>query len=280
MVPSTKTLYLFTRSDYKTIFFPVTIFATTTAPVSSTKSWLVMLLWVWTHLLQANVSNQNYSADEDIVNKPWRPLPSGRVTERQTCILRWTLVFINLAFSAVIARSVMYTSLALALVEFVHDDLGLSYHPVLKNICNIGGYGTFEMGATLILSKNHTLDYVAMKAITLTALLIFTTIHAQDFADCEGDMQSGRRTLPIVFPVGSRVYLMFMVIAWSVVLCAIWDVGTVAAAAITAAGTFIGWRYFDKRAIFEDEQSYLFYNIWLVSVNLLPANARFNLLRY
>lgn len=129
------------------------MFATVTAPMKSITSWLTMLVWIWTHLLQANVSNQNYSADEDIINKAWRPLPSGRVSERSACILRWTLVALNLAFSAVIGMPVFYTSAALALVELVHDDLGLSHHPILKNVCNIGGYGTFETGATLILCE-------------------------------------------------------------------------------------------------------------------------------
>lgn len=164
-----ETLFLFTRSDYKTILFPVvrwsrsivhcgseltthqTMFASATAPIHSFESWLKMLFWIWTHLLQANVSNQTHSANEDIVNKPWRPLPAGRVTERQAAILRWSLVVANLALSATIGQQVMYVSAALALVEFVHDDMGLSHHPVLKNVCNIGGYGTFQAGATLIL---------------------------------------------------------------------------------------------------------------------------------
>ncbi|KAJ7580831.1 UbiA prenyltransferase family [Mycena floridula] len=275
-----ETLFLFTRSDYKTIFLPVTMFASVTVPVQSLGDWLKMLCWIWTHLLQATVSNQNYSANEDIINKPWRPLPSSRVTERQAAILRWCLVFGNLAFSAMLGKRVMYVSAALALVEFVHDDLGLSHHPIFKNVCNIGGYGTFEAGATLILSKDMVLDAVALKALMLTALLIFTTIHAQDFADCEGDKQSGRRTLPIVFPEGSRVYIMLIIVAWSVTLCAIWSVGTLGSALIVGSGTFVGWRYFEMRAASEDEKSYLLYNLWLSSVNMLPGNARFKILKF
>lgn len=127
------------------------MFSTVVAPFSAPSQWVKMVIWVWLHLLQANVSNQNFSADEDAINKPWRPLPSGRITEHQARLLRWTLWILDLAFSAHINSGVFFASFLLAIVEIIHDDFGWSHHPVLKNLCNVGGYTTFELGATLIL---------------------------------------------------------------------------------------------------------------------------------
>lgn len=126
----------------------------------------------------------------------------------------------------------------------------------------------------LILAKDMTLDGTSLKALMLTVFLIFTTIHAQDFADCEGDKESGRRTLPIVYPEASRVYIMLTITVWSILLCAIWDIGTVASLLITATGTFVGWRYFDKRAITDDEKSYLLYNVSSLCRRILSSTHR------
>jgi 4-hydroxybenzoate polyprenyltransferase len=113
---------------------------------------LSVTTWIWLHLLQANVSNQCHSGDEDSVDKPWRPIPSGRVTRQHATWLRWLLLPACLYLSISYGYGVAFASAALSLVEFVHDDLRLSGHPVFKNACNVGGYVTFELGASLVLS--------------------------------------------------------------------------------------------------------------------------------
>ncbi|KAF8643338.1 hypothetical protein AX16_009067 [Volvariella volvacea WC 439] len=269
-----ETIYLFTRSDYKTIFFPVTIFAAVAAPYSGVRPLVDTLVWIWFHLLQANVSNQTFSGDQDILNKPWRPLPSNRVTVRQARILRWLLMFWCLFLSSFFGPRVVAASAALTLVEIVHDDFDLSGHPILKNLCNVGGYSTFELGATLVLSPTRSLDKTACIALVSSTLIIFTTIHAQDFADVEGDKLSGRRTIPIIAPEGSRVSILAALLVWSGILAALWGLGPVSAAMFFGMGGFVGARYFRFRDVQNDKRSYLLYNIWLVVAHILPANAR------
>ncbi|TFK68105.1 hypothetical protein BDN72DRAFT_61470 [Pluteus cervinus] len=269
-----ETLYLFTRSDYKTIFFPVAIFAAVAAPYSGPKQLLDTLVWVWFHLLQANVSNQTFSSDEDIVNKPWRPLPSRRVTVQQARTLRWCLMFWCLYFSSLFGPRVVLASAGLTIVEIVHDDFNLSSRPVLKSLCNLGGYLTFEVGATLVLSPTRTFDKTALIALACSTLIIFTTIHAQDFADVEGDKVSGRRTIPIIAPEGARISMLALLLGWSTILAALWGLGPVSGALFFAMGGFVGARYFSLRDEKDDRISYLLYNMWLVSAHVLPANAR------
>ena len=38
------------------------------------------------------------------------------------------------------------------LSEFLYNDCGFSAHPIGKNLCNVGGYVAFEMGAVIIMS--------------------------------------------------------------------------------------------------------------------------------
>jgi hypothetical protein len=91
--------------------------------------------------------------------------------------------------------------------------------------------------------------------------VIFTTIHAQDFADCEGDRQSGRRTLPIVAPEGSRLYILTALVMWSMWLSVFWELGVFCTLLLSATGTSIGIRYYGKRIVHEDERSYRLYNV-------------------
>ncbi|KAH7921940.1 hypothetical protein BV22DRAFT_1175647 [Leucogyrophana mollusca] len=270
-----QTIFLFTRSDYKTILLPVTLAAAAAAPPSGLGNLAHTVTWIWFHLLQANVSNQTFSKHEDLVNKPWRPLPSGRISIEDSRKLRWYLLAICLGLSSYFGRWVVVSSAALSVVELVHDDLGLSYHPVYKNLCNVGGYLTFELGATLILSSGSSLDKVTFIALFISGLVIFTTIHVQDFGDADGDRLSGRRTLPIVAPEGSRTFILAALPLWSLVLSTIWDLGPLSSMVFVLMGAFVGVQCFRFRDARHDQISYVLYNIWLLVAHTLPMNARF-----
>ncbi|KAG9318045.1 UbiA prenyltransferase family-domain-containing protein [Chiua virens] len=256
-----ETIFLFTKSDYKTIFFPVIISSWAASPPPRTSQLVGTAVWVWFHLLQANVSNQTYSAHEDIINKPWRPLPSGRISVRATRRFRWILLVLCLCLSAWHGTGVLISSAALSLVEIVHDDIGFSSDPVLKNLMNVGGYLTFESGATLIMSSKAHFDRTSLIALFASGLLIFTTIHAQDFADAEGDKLSGRRTLPIVAPEGSRRYILAALPLWSIALSALWGLGPLSAVMFLCMGAFVGSQYFRFRDVKHDQASYVLYNV-------------------
>ena len=252
-----------------------------------------MLFWIWTTLLQFNCANQAYSGDEDLVNKPWRPVPARRITPESTARLRWIMFCFNVCFSASLGRNVLYTTIFLTIAEYLYNEMKFSEHPVLKNLCNVFGYGGFETGATLIaceynqlvdkgldtykflLAPNLSLDEVAVRALVLSCALIFTTIHAQDFPDREGDKLAGRKTLPILFPEASRVYIAVVLVAWSIALSLFWGLGLICSAVFVAAGSFIAWKFFTERDVESDERTYLIYNVsllYLIKWNLQLTN--------
>ncbi|PBK63902.1 hypothetical protein ARMSODRAFT_941729 [Armillaria solidipes] len=269
-----ETLYLFTRSDYKTIFFPVLIFCLAVSDEFSLSSFLWTIIWLWFQLLQANVSNQTYSGLEDKMNKPWRPLPSGRVTPGQARIFRWCLTVFCLGLSSLRGRVVLFSSAGLTLVEILHDDIGLSGNLILKNLCNVGGYTTFELGASACFSSAGTLDRTSVTALLCSGVIIFTTISAQDFADVEGDRLSGRRTFPIVAPEGSRYYILMTILFWSVSLINVWNLGPASGSLFFTLGAYVGFRFFRFRDKQSDSSNYIWYNIWLVAAHTLPCNTR------
>ncbi|KZO90321.1 hypothetical protein CALVIDRAFT_547615 [Calocera viscosa TUFC12733] len=267
--------FLFTYSDFKTIFFPITIFAAVAAPVHSKSQLFLAIVWIWLHLLQCNVSNQYKSCEEDKINKPWRPLPSQRVTFIQAQKLRWALVALCLTYSLSFGVDVALVSVVLTLTMIVYDEVGLAGHWAGKNICAVYGYGTFEIGATKIMGYTSDLDKTAQMSVVLSAMIVLTTIHVQDFPDVDGDLALGRRTIPITFPQASRILTPLIMIGWTAILNNAWMLGPTISTLMYVLGGVVAARIWGNRTTSGDRRTYLYYNVWLFCAHLLPANARF-----
>jgi len=93
-------IWLFTYSDIKTIIIPKTTFGTlsalaapsfgfnpiyTTSPLGVGMRLPLTIFWVWINLLPFAIDNQRHSGSiaEDMINKPWRVMPSRRMTPTQ-----------------------------------------------------------------------------------------------------------------------------------------------------------------------------------------------------
>ncbi|KAI0036376.1 UbiA prenyltransferase family [Vararia minispora EC-137] len=268
------TALLFTWTDYKTIFVPVLAFASGLEPHSNTTSFARCCAWVWLHLLLCNVSNQALGKDEDALNRPWRPLPSGRVSVEQARRLRMLLAASCPAVSFIHSGALGAVSLILVLTTFVYDECKLSKHPLGKNFCNVFGYVTFQAGATLLLARAGVLSADALSAIALAGATIFTTIQLQDFPDIVGDAAAGRVTFPIYAPEFSRWLTVSALLSWSLLLSSFWAIGTTGSMALLALGAVVGVRCVCLRSPAADAATYRLYGVWLVATFLLPWHAR------
>lgn len=120
----------------------------------SLRSFLSAALWTWLHLLQFCVSNQSLSPHEDALNKPWRPVPSGRITLRTAAALRWFLL--PLCFLCSIHYDVLSAGIVFPIGVLLHNELKLDSHWFTRNALNALGYAVFDAGATTIA---HTSAY-------------------------------------------------------------------------------------------------------------------------
>ena len=188
-----RTAVLFTASDFKTILLPIVrlynrawlvplrilsqcAFACATAPLYSPNRLLFGAIWVWIHQFMCNVSNQARTHAEDAVNKPWRPLPAGRINEQQAVILRWILVVACFASSALHGVDLMLTTLGLFLTTFIYDELGFAGHYFGKSLCNIAGYITFEIGATKLMGESFPLYNSVSHCMTCQGAHLITCV--------------------------------------------------------------------------------------------------------
>ncbi len=97
------------------------------------------------------------------------------------------------------------------------------------------------------------------EAILRGALIVLTTIHAQDFQDVPGDRIQGRKTLPIVAPTASRIS-MILLLMWSMWLGVISQT-VLAQIFLISAAVVVGGRFMLFRTVPADRLSYILYNV-------------------
>ncbi|KAI4157338.1 MAG: hypothetical protein LQ342_008361 [Letrouitia transgressa] len=286
-----KTLYLFTADDIVSIIIPKTVcgiivpFAGTLLrqPRSAAEVVLrspLVFLWIWIHLLLFNVSNQRQAKSimEDKVNKPQRPLPLGRLTVQGANKLSVGLFPLATAISLAIGG--IYPSLVFQALTFWYNDLEGGEHWLSRNLLNAGGYLGFITGAIEVAVGSQTVlfDESVFRWFGLLAMVVSTTMHAQDLYDQEGDRLRGRKTIPLVFgDVLARYSIMVSMTAWSFITPLFWRLKAVGFMPPVLLSAFVGRRMLDvsKRSVKEDKRTFLWWNIWIISLYLLPVSAHY-----
>ncbi|KAI9454091.1 UbiA prenyltransferase family [Russula earlei] len=261
-----KVLYLFTVSDFQTLVLPVTVFAYLSAPNTSADRMLCSVFWTWLHLLQFCISNQSIHPKEDSLNKPWRPIPSGLISVNDTRTLRWVLLPLCLFFS--VCLEAHWPSISLAIVIIAYNELHMSSHWFLRGFCYAWGNASFNAGALQIAAGQPMMISRTTISIAINSLIILSTIHTQDFRDQVGDKLVGRQTIPILWPKGSRIWILANLVVWSAGLS--WACGcTPVSVPFCALGVFIGLRIFRARTTDADKRSYRYYNVWLMVAQVI-----------
>jgi 4-hydroxybenzoate polyprenyltransferase len=149
----------------------------------------------------SNGLNQVCDLENDRINKPHRPLPTGKMTMRQA----WT--FIALAYFAALAMVAVvnvetfsiYLTAALATVAYSAPPVRLKRDPVGSNliIALIRGELLKVAGWAAVATVLHSLEPWYIGFIYFVFLSGATT--TKDFADIEGDRAAGCITLPVRF---------------------------------------------------------------------------------
>ena len=88
------------------------------------------------------------SIEEDAHNKPWRPLPAGRISMEVAVAIRWVLVPVCLLLSA--QYGVLEVGLLFAVAIFLYNECHLDGHWALKNLMNAAAYPIIDIGAAHI----------------------------------------------------------------------------------------------------------------------------------
>lgn len=166
------TLFLFVRSDIKTILLPVVrlfpLFTSCTFNIWHFQSLFTLItagrpwdpvgavnasLWLLVHLLQFNFSNQLVALEEDICNKPYRPLPSRRITVETVDHLRIGAKFVCLVLSYGHGHKVFYTSSTLIVLCMLYNEADGARFVIARTILNAFGVSLYFLGTILVFGR-------------------------------------------------------------------------------------------------------------------------------
>lgn len=281
-------LWLFTASDIKTMIAPSFLFGIFNAAAAprygiAPLSWelkdvafqrvLFSLLWIWINLLPLVINNQKApdAIEEDKSNKPWRPLPSGRMTSEQATRLMFILYCATIAWSIRVGGFRQSVGL-IVLGSWYNNFGGGDVNPCLRNVINACGYICFTSGAMeVVLGSPLPQTSKLLGWLGMIIAIISTTVHVQDMHDQEGDQARGRRTMPLVIgDANSRWAAAIPLLFWGLACAWYWDGGIVVyMASIILAGSTAA-RTLLLRSVESDKQTWKFWLAWMTLVFSLP----------
>jgi len=155
----------------------------------------------------------------DRINRPDRPLPSGRITVNRALLLGLTIGILGIIFSLLTGFNTLFLALGFWIV-------GILYNLYLKGIPLVGNMVVslsiaipFIYGAYITGNNSYDLNTYIL-AITAFTINTYREI-IKDIADIKGDKKGGLSTLPIkfgnkiAFYISMTFLLMGLLIAWT-----------------------------------------------------------------
>lgn len=286
------TLWLFTASDFKAIIALGYLFGI----ISTLENFdfgfdgrvyfsdilyrtPLMLLWSWAQLLISCLLNQRHSGAiaEDAINKPWRPIPAGRISPENATHILYCGVPLQVLYSYFVG------GLGLCIAEFFfvvwYNVFGGDENPLIRNVLNAIGIGCFYGGPVEIVHGNISLlsSTKTTSWLMIVALTIAITVHVQDFRDVIGDKQRGRRTIPIVY--GNRLARLSIVVGTILCSCSaplFWKLGPAGFSLPVISGLLMICNLLWNQTLEGDNLSWKLWALWMLSFLTLPVCSHFH----
>ncbi|KAI1331793.1 UbiA prenyltransferase family [Xylariaceae sp. FL0255] len=216
------------------------------------------------------------SIEEDILNKPWRPIPTGKVTESET--RRLLLVLIPLVVLLNYVLGVSKQGLFIVVLTWMYNDLRGGDEAVRHPIIAVA-YAMFNSASLEITvgEGEHSPVGTSHKGILWTAMVsivILTTMHVQDLKDQAGDRTRKRQT--IVLWLSDRfasASIGISICFWSVTYPIFWDLKPYVLAVPAPIGIYTVYRLAFKTTAKEDASTRGWWSVCTMALYLLPALA-------
>ncbi|KAI5927098.1 hypothetical protein F4810DRAFT_652301 [Camillea tinctor] len=281
------TVYLFSCNNFKDIVCVGYLFGALNASIANRigmgealaftqilKASPSMALWSWSNLFLFNLHNQRHphAISEDALNKPWRPLPSNRLTSQQATQVMYCM------YPLVLGISLREGGLVPCLLEAVfclwYNEWGGAADPFLKNLLNGFGFACFFAGPLEVATGRSVFSGEGKAAIWLAmiAIGITSSSHLQDFRDMEGDRAIGRKTVPLkIGDLNARLLCVLAIGLANSVACWFWPGVWMGSAIAWIAGIAIATNLFLDRSVNGDAFSWNLFPLWMLGLFLLPV---------
>jgi 4-hydroxybenzoate polyprenyltransferase len=160
----------------------------------------------------SNALNQIYDLEIDRINKPKRPLPSGRLSRREAWRFTWAAYAVALVLAWLVAPGGRHECFWIVIVATIITIL-YSAPPFRTKRLGIWANLTIAIPRGVLLK---VAGWSAVKTVFGTepwfigavfGLFLLGASTTKDFADMEGDARGGCRTLPIIYGVRRAAWL-------------------------------------------------------------------------
>ncbi|OTA53869.1 hypothetical protein K449DRAFT_339257 [Hypoxylon sp. EC38] len=238
----------------------------------------LVIAFNWYNVLIFDLANQRSpeSIQEDLLNKPWRPIPTGKVTADQA--RRAMLVAIPAALMFNYALGVWRQGVFIQILTWLYNDLRGGDEVVRDLIISIA-YGMFNSGSLQIAVGSQA--QISRGGIIWTSIIsgvILTTMQVQDLKDQAGDSSRGRKTVALFLGDHvSRLCIAFFVTFWSIICAYFWllDAWVYVVPVIPIVpATIVVLRVLLMRTAQEDSGTWRWWCLWTISLYALPLTSQ------
>ena len=160
----------------------------------------------------SNALNQIYDLEIDRINKPKRPLPTGRLSIREAWVFTWVTYAIALVLAWMVApggrRECFWIVLIATIITFLY-----SVPPARTKRLGIWANVTIAIPRGVLLKVAGWSSVKTVMAAepwyigAIFGLFLLGASTTKDFADMEGDARGGCRTLPIIYGVRRAAWM-------------------------------------------------------------------------
>ncbi|HTL45733.1 MAG TPA: UbiA family prenyltransferase [Vicinamibacterales bacterium] len=202
----------------------------------------------------SNALNQIYDLEIDRVNKPKRPLPSGRLSLHDAWVFTWVAYAVALVLAWLVEPGARHECFWIVVVATIITFL-YSVPPFRTKRLGIWANVTIAIPRGVLLK---VAGWSAVKTVfgaepwyigAIFGLFLLGASTTKDFADMEGDACGGCRTLPIIYGVTRAAWMIspsfvipFLMIsagAWAGILTGNFILLQILSAVMTAYGIYV-----------------------------------------
>ncbi|KAL0941909.1 digeranylgeranylglyceryl phosphate synthase protein [Colletotrichum truncatum] len=274
----------FTESNFSTFVVPNTAFGILCGlagqPLTSGQATALAVLqrfplvvaFNWYSVLIFDLANQRSpeSVAEDFANKPWRPIPAGKVTQDQTRRAMLVAIPAVLVFNYVLG--VWKEGVFILILTWLYNDLR-GGDTLLRDVIIAVAYGLFNTASLKIAigDADTTITREGYLWAGIISAVILTTMQVQDLKDQAGDAGRGRNTIPLFFGDGvSRTSLALFVPLWSCVCAYFWRVRSWQVVMPVVSGALVVVGVLRTRTPETDARAWRLWCLWTVCLYSLP----------
>ena len=141
-----------------------------------------------------NIINDIFDIEIDKINRPLRPLPSGKITVKEAYTLYFVLLILSISFSLIISYLAF-------IIVIISNLLLLLYAKYLKRIPLIGNITVAFLTGMVFIFGGVVVENPSAAIIPATFALLVNLIReiVKDMQDFEGDEKAGIKTFPVKF---------------------------------------------------------------------------------